>query len=240
MSALISFLSDFGLRDGYVAQVKARILSGLPGATIVDITHELPAYGIVSGAWLLADTYAWFPPGTLHLAIVDPGVGTARAVLAIEKDGHTFIGPDNGLFSFLYPAQRVMRITWRPAGPIAPTFHGRDILAPLAVEVLRGTPLDALGEPLTNPVCFDTAAPQVVHIDRYGNIVTNIAPEGVRGIGIQGREVSAQAATFDDIPEGIGLIRGSAGTIEIVARRRSAADLLGAWVGMSLTVMRAD
>lgn len=239
MNTLVGFLSDFGLRDAYVAQVKARILTGVPDATIIDITHELPAYSIISGAWLLATTYAWFPQGALHLAVVDPGVGTARNLLLVEKDGYTFIGPDNGLFSFIYPAYRVLHVTWRPDDPIASTFHGRDIIAPLAVEILRGAALDALGEPFLAPACFDTTIPMVVHIDRFGNIITNVAPEEILGVVINGREITARAEAFDDIPTGeIGLIRGSAGTIEVVARQASAAVLLGAQIGSRLSVIK--
>ncbi|HPE46365.1 MAG TPA: SAM-dependent chlorinase/fluorinase, partial [Deltaproteobacteria bacterium] len=108
MIPLLTFLSDFGSRDAYAAQVKAVILSKVPEAKIVDISHEVEPFNLVSAGWLLFTSYRYFPAGTVHLAVVDPGVGTARAVLLVRKGGHVFVGPDNGLFSFLYPADEVV------------------------------------------------------------------------------------------------------------------------------------
>lgn len=240
MPALVSFISDFGLKDAYVAQVKARILSVIPAASIVDITHALPVYSILSGAWLIFTTYVWFPRGTLHLAVVDPGVGTSRRVLCVEKCGHVFVGPDNGIFSFLYPADRVIDITWRPEGPIAATFHGRDIFAPVVIELLKGVTSAELGVPLPDPVSLDVSMPMVVHIDRFGNIVTNIPPARIKGhsLRINDRVIQDRKTTFEDIPLGeVGLIAGSAGTIEIVARQHNASEMLGARIGMPLELV---
>lgn len=239
MHTLVSFISDFGLEDAYAAQVKARILAAYPTLTIVDITHTISAYNILSGAWLLFTAYSAFPEGTIHLAVVDPGVGTSRRVLVVEKHGHTFVGPDNGIFSFLYPAEKVTDVTWRPDGPIAPTFHGRDIFAPLVIKLLQGAATMDLGLSVSNPICLDVSSPQVVHIDHYGNIVTNILPAQIRGhsLSIQGRVIQEFMATFEDLPEGeLGLITGSAGTIEIVARQKNAAEMLGAGIGTPLVL----
>ena len=236
---LVSFLSDFGLKDGYVAQVKARILSEIPDLTIVDITHSLEAYDILSGAWLLFTTYKTFPAGSIHLAVVDPGVGTSRRALIVEKAGHTFVGPDNGIFSFLYPAEQVTNITWRPQSPIAPSFHGRDLLAPVVLRLLAGAMSTELGHAVSDPISLDITSPKVVHIDRFGNIVTNIPPEQLQGHSmiIQGRDLKEIAETFAKLPEaGLGLIVGSAGTIEIVARQDHAARRLAAHVGMPLVL----
>jgi len=239
MPKLLSFLSDFGLRDSYVAQVKARILSKIPDLTIVDITHDLEAYDILSGAWLLFTTYGSFPEGTIHLAVVDPGVGTRRRALIVEKAGHTFVGPDNGIFSFLYPAESVTAVIWQPHGAIAPSFHGRDLFAPVAIRLLAGATALELGNAITDPISLDIVSPKVVHIDRYGNIVTNIVPARLQGHALvfQGHVIRNRVTTFEDLPqEDVGLIVGSAGTIEIVARQDQAARRLGARVGMPVVL----
>jgi len=239
MPRLLSFLSDFGLADGYVAQVKARILSAVQDLTIVDITHDLEAYDILSGAWLLYTTYPTFPQGTVHLAVVDPGVGTSRRALIVEKTGHLFVGPDNGIFSFLYPARSVIDITWRPQGAIAPSFHGRDLFAPVAIGLLSGATALELGNAITDPIRLDVASPQVVHIDRYGNIVTNITPGQLQdhALVLHGHVIRNLVTTFGDLSQDdLGLIVGSAGTIEIVARQAHAASRLGARVGMPVSL----
>lgn len=239
MPRLLSFLSDFGLADGYVAQVKARILSAVQDLTIVDITHDLEAYDILSGAWLLYTTYPTFPEGTVHLAVVDPGVGTSRRALIVEKTGHLFVGPDNGIFSFLYPARSVIDITWRPQGAIAPSFHGRDLFAPVAIGLLSGATALELGNAITDPIRLDVASPQVVHIDRYGNIVTNITPGQLQdhALVLHGHVIRNLVTTFGDLSQDdLGLIVGSAGTIEIVARQAHAASRLGARVGMPVSL----
>jgi S-adenosylmethionine hydrolase len=240
MGPLIAFLSDFGLRDAYVAQVKAVILSRVPDARIIDITHDIEAFSIISAGWLLSTSYHHFPAGTVHLAVVDPGVGTDRAVLLVRKDGHVFVGPDNGLFSFLYPAQEVREVTWRLEGAFSTTFHGRDIFAPIAVKILTGHGLGIPGRPKVDPVLLDVNSPMVVHIDTFGNVVTNIPCDRlVRGMSLQvnGHTVCAAAGTFADIPPGaLGLICGSASTIEIVANRARAAGITGARPGMAVAI----
>ncbi|HQP32092.1 MAG TPA: SAM-dependent chlorinase/fluorinase, partial [Deltaproteobacteria bacterium] len=173
------------------------------------------------------------------LAVVDPGVGTPRRALIVEKAGHLFVGPDNGIFSFLYPADSVVNVTWRPHGAIAPSFHGRDLFAPIAIRLLTGTTPLELGHAMNDPVSLDITSPQVVHIDRYGNIVTNITPGQLQGhaLVLQGRIIQNRVNTFEDLhQDAIGLIVGSAGTIEIVARQKHAADMLGAAVGMPLVL----
>lgn len=244
MKRLVTFLSDFGLSDAYVAQVKARILGAAGDTLIVDITHEVPSYEVISGAWLLYTSYVFFKEGTVHLAIVDPGVGTERGVIAVKKQGHIFIGPDNGIFSFLYPADEVMKVTWRPDGPVSNTFHGRDIFAPVVVRVLEDPSCRGLGTALDNPVMIDVKRPMVVHIDKFGNVVTNIEwprlkPGMVMHCG--NMRIDHIAGTFAEIPEGeLALVCGSANTIEIDANRKSAAQMIGASVGMPVRVDYPD
>ena len=238
MKQVVTFLSDFGLGDAYVAQVKARILSSLPDALIVDITHEIPSYAVLSGAWLLFTTYAWFPKGTVHLCVVDPGVGSNRALIIVKKAGHIFIGPDNGIFSFLYPADEVMEVTWRPDGEISQTFHGRDIFAPVVVKILAEPSCRGLGSVLENPVTLDVENSMVVHIDKFGNVVTNIECSHMKpGVVLHCGKMRIDfiVRTFSEIPEGgIAIVCGSSDTIEIVANRGSAAQLTGAYVGMPI------
>lgn len=228
---LVTLLSDFGLADAYVAQVKAVILGGMRDALIVDITHEVRPYDILSAAWLLHTAWRSFPAGSVHLCVVDPGVGTSRAVLAVRKDGHTFVGPDNGVFSFLFPADAVIEVAWRPEGPVSHTFHGRDVFAPLVLEILKGADAASLGTPAQGPVTIDVARDRVVHIDRFGTLVTNI-PAARLGAGssilIGGACIDQVARTFSEIPDGsLALVAGSASTIEIAACRASAAEILG-------------
>lgn len=241
MRPVVTFLSDFGLKDAYVAQVKAVILSHIPEASIIDITHDIEPFQIISAAWLLSTSSRFFPLGTVHLAVVDPGVGTGRGILAMRKGGHLFIGPDNGIFSFLYPSEEILEIIWRPQGAVSSTFHGRDIFAPLVVKVLSDHVLSELGIPKTDPVSFDVKAPMVVHIDTFGNVITNIGCDRL-GLGtlfkVNGTTVSSVSGTFADIPPGtVGLICGSEGTIEIVANRARASDIIGARVGMMVSIV---
>jgi S-adenosyl-L-methionine hydrolase (adenosine-forming) len=240
MVPLITFISDFGLKDAYVAQVKAVILTQSPGARIIDITHDIDAFGIISAGWLLASSFRFFPAGTIHLAVVDPGVGTDRDILYVKKDGHIFVGPDNGLFSFLFPADTVIEITWRPQGSVSSTFHGRDIFALLVARILAGDDMHELGIPAVSPVCLEVKSPMVVHIDAFGNVITNIFCESAKpevSVELNGQVVPICAMTFADIPEGsLGLICGSSSTVEIAANRGNAAKIIGAKVGMPVKI----
>ncbi len=233
---VVTLLTDFGLEDAYVAQIKAVLLSQVPDVELVDITHNIPPFSTLSAGWLLHTSYAFFPRGSVHLCVVDPGVGTSRSILAVLKGGHAFVGPDNGVFSFLYPAEQVIEITWKPPGPLSSTFHGRDIMAPVVVELLKYTPPQSLGRLTSEPVQLDVSQDMVVHVDRFGNVITNI--EGSRlqagcSLEVGERRVRRIAESFADIPSGEpALIVGSAGTVEVAANRGSAAALLGAVAGM--------
>jgi len=244
MRHLVTFLSDFGLADAYVAQVKAVILSAAEDTLIVDITHDVPSHEIISGAWLLYASYAFFNKGTVHLAIVDPGVGTERGIIAVKKAGHMFVGPDNGIFSFLYPADEIIEVAWRPDGPVSSTFHGRDIFAPVVVKILSDPSCTDLGAVLENPVTIDVERPMVVHIDRFGNVVTNIewSRIGQKGV-VRCAETGIDhiARTYAEIPNSrLALVCGSANTIEIAANRKSAAQITGAYVGMPIDMDYLD
>ncbi|HXE57083.1 MAG TPA: SAM-dependent chlorinase/fluorinase, partial [Gemmatimonadales bacterium] len=145
--AIITLLTDFGTADAYVAEVKGVLLSRAPGVTLVDVTHQVPPGDVRSATYLLGRVWRRFPAGTIHLVVVDPGVGTARAAIAGRAGGHGFVGPDNGLFGdLLGPGDPVVAL---PVPPDAsPVFHGRDLFAPAAAALALGEPLDRLGPPL--------------------------------------------------------------------------------------------
>ncbi|MGH7671322.1 MAG: SAM hydrolase/SAM-dependent halogenase family protein, partial [Gemmatimonadales bacterium] len=161
--------------------MKAVLLSHAPGATLVDVTHQVPPGDLRAGQYLLARAWHGFPAGTAHVAVVDPGVGTARRVLAAEAAGHWFVAPDNGLLSFLPSGARFVSLPI-PADA-APTFHGRDVFAPAAAALASGTPLERVGSPITDPYLSPLPSThhdgvavvgEVLYVDRFGTLVSNI------------------------------------------------------------------
>lgn len=242
---LITLLTDFGTSDSYVAEVKAVLLSAAPDAKLVDVTHSVPPGDIRAGAYLLGRVWHRFPAGTVHLAIVDPGVGTERPAFALGTHGHHFVGPDNGLFTFVLRDAEVQIVSLPTPDGASATFHGRDLFAPVAAALAAGTALATLGEPFAGmPSRLVYAEPhyegksvvgQVVYMDRFGTLVTNLTPEVVPPyavVEVEGLEVGALCRTFGDVPTG-GLVAylGSGGQIEIAVRDGSAARRLGMGVG---------
>jgi S-adenosyl-L-methionine hydrolase (adenosine-forming) len=185
---IITLLTDFGSQDSYVGIMKGVMLSLNPEAVLVDLVHEVPPQDTISGAFLLAEAAPYFPPGTIHLAVVDPGVGTLRRALAAKARDQFWVGPDNGLFHLVFqegPPPDLVCLE-NPAyfrESVSRTFQGRDIFAPVAAHLSLGTPLEAFGPPLTDPISFPWPQPEfspsavrgeIVHIDGFGNLVTNI------------------------------------------------------------------
>jgi len=240
--AIITLLTDFGTADSYVAEMKGVLLSRAPDVALVDVSHQIPPGDIRAGQYVLGRAWRHFPAGTVHLAVVDPGVGTPRRALAVEAAGHRFVAPDNGLLSFLPADARFVSLPV-PAGA-APTFHGRDVFAPAAAALAVGAPLEGLGSPITNAIRSPLPAPhhdgtavigEVLYVDRFGTLVSNIpaaaVEPGVR-IRIAGTDVGSLRRTFGDVERGTLLaIAGSGGTVEIAVRDGSAARLLGVGVG---------
>jgi len=236
--SIVTLLTDFGTADGYVAEMKGVLLSSAPGVTIVDITHDIPAHDVEMGRLTIARYWRRFPPGTVHLAIVDPGVGSSRAAIAVQSEDRYLVGPDNGLLSpaLLVAGCRVIELPV-PAHASA-TFHGRDLFAPAAAQLASGAPIDTLGVPARDPVVRRTPEPrrgangevigEVIAIDRFGNAVTNLL--GLRAGGrvvIEGL-VLTLGSTYADLGEGEpGAVVGSTGLIEIVVREGRAAEQLG-------------
>jgi hypothetical protein len=242
---LITLLTDFGTSDSYVAEMKGTVLTRCPSAGLVDVTHAVPPGDVRAGAYLLGRSWPHFPPDTVHLAVVDPGVGTARAALALRAHGHWFVGPDNGLFTGVLRDAEVEAVVLPVPPDAAPTFHGRDLFAPAAAALACGTPLQSLGEPLTAiPVRLAQAEPRyegksvvgaIIYVDRFGTLVTNLTPELVPPyavLEVEGLEIGLLRRTFGDVPTG-GLLAyvGSGGAVEIAVRDGSAARRLGLGVG---------
>ena len=231
----ITLLTDFGTADGYVGELKGVLLAAAPSAQVVDITHDVTAHDVELGRLAVARYWRRFPEGTIHVAVVDPGVGSERAALAVASDGRFLIGPDNGVLSpaLLLPGARAVRL------PVprnaAPTFHGRDVFAPAAASLANGVPFDSLGQPVSDPVIHRTPEPhrtasgdiagQVIAIDRFGNAITNLLG-GLRGGDlVVGSRVLPQKRTYSELREGeAGAVVGSAGLLEIVVREGRASD----------------
>ncbi|MEP7175370.1 MAG: SAM-dependent chlorinase/fluorinase [Gemmatimonadales bacterium] len=242
---LVTLLTDFGTSDSYVAEMKGVLLRACPDAVLVDVTHAVSPGDIRAGAYLLGRSWHRFPDGTIHLVVVDPGVGTARPALALRAHGHWFVGPDNGLFTPVLRDAEVEIVVLPTPSNAAPTFHGRDLFAPAAAELARGTPLHALGEPLTTiPVRLTSSEPryegksvvgEIVYVDRFGTLVTNLTSEVVPPyavLAVEDLEIGPLRRTFGDVPTG-GLLAyvGSGGAVEIAVRDGSAARRLGLGVG---------
>ena len=249
---IVTLLTDFGSADYFVGAVKGAILSVDPRAVLVDLTHDIPAFDVEAAAYTLLAARESFPPGTVHVAVVDPGVGSGRRALAAECAGHFFVGPDNGLFGYAFErggGARVFRLTNRKyfRQSVSTTFHGRDVFAPVAGALSAGVPVDDLGEEVSDWVRLAPLAPlrrpdgsleaRVIHIDRYGNCVTNLTRDDLtdeqiaRGfeIGAGGRIVSNFRRFFADTAGETGepfAYLGSAGFLEVAAFRDSAARLL--------------
>jgi S-adenosylmethionine hydrolase len=247
---LVTLLTDFGTTDSYVAEMKGVILSLAPAATLVDVTHAVPPGDVRSGAYLLGRTWHQFPPGTVHLAVVDPGVGTERAAIALRTRGHAFVGPDNGLFSPVLRDAEVEIVTLATPDGASPTFHGRDLFAPVAAALAAGSPLTVLGKPfigLPHRLAYTephyegkSIVGEIIYVDRFGTLVTNLTPELVppyASIEVEGLDLGPLRRTFGDVPTG-GLLAyvGSGGEVEVGVRDGSAARRLGLGVGGRIRV----
>jgi S-adenosyl-L-methionine hydrolase (adenosine-forming) len=259
---IVTLLTDFGTADYFVGAMKGAVLASNPEARVFDLTHEVPPYDVEAGAFTLRAAFETFPAGTVHVAVVDPGVGSARRGIAVEGGGHFFVGPDNGVFGHVYERVRPFRVFHLTnekffRREVSATFHGRDIFAPVAGALSRGVRTQELGPEVSDFVRLPSAAVErsadgtlrgaVIHVDRVGNCITNITHEdlsdeaiarGVRLV-IAGRAVRRFRRFFAEEDGAAGepfVVRGSAGLLEVAVFRDSAAQLLGVKRGQRVEV----
>ena len=257
-SGIVTLTTDFGLADHYVAVMKGVIACTESDIEVIDICHEIPAFSIAEGAFVIARSFGFFPAGTVHVVIVDPGVGTSRRPIVVESAGDYFVAPDNGVLSQVYeegPFQaRVIDLERHALQPMSSTFHGRDVFAPVAARLASGLPFEEFGEPAGQCVQLASTIPQktspgkwlgrILQIDQFGNIVTSF-PEKLLPLGGGGflllagnLQVSFQAEAYSQAEAGMAFaIVGSSGYIEVSVGQGSAAKLAGAKVGDSIELI---
>ena len=249
----ITLTTDFGTSDYFVAAMKGVILGIAPRANIVDITHNVAPFNVEEAAFTLAQAWQWFPKGTIHVAVVDPGVGSARRPILVEAAGHRFIGPDNGIFSMIYDAapHKVREITNTKLGlkNVSRTFHGRDVFAPAAAHLAKATPGAKFGKPIHDFIRIPHLTPAevkrdrwtgtILKVDRFGNLITNFHVD--RFVEIKTRPfemltgietVRRLALTYAETSvDEVAVIVGSSGYLEVSANQASAAEKLGCGAG---------
>jgi len=257
---VITLTTDFGLRDPFVGAMKGVILAINRRVHLVDLTHEVRPHDILEGALALEAAAGFFPPGTIHLAVVDPGVGTARRALGVNAGGQLFVGPDNGLFTFLFARPGWSAVSLEGAAyrlaEVSPTFHGRDVFAPAAAYLSLGVPLRRFGPEVGDPVTIawpaarqegDAVVGEVVHIDRFGNLATSIraadlsplGPDASLAVEVEGVVVSGLSAAYAERSAGaLGAIVGSSSRLELFVRDGSARDRFGLGRGTRVTVRK--
>ena len=256
---LVALLSDFGTRDHYAGTLKAVVLSVCPDATLVDIGHEIPAHDVLAGALELAACYRYFPAGTIFLVVVDPGVGSSRRGIAADCGDYKFVAPDNGVLSAVFretPPKKVVELTERKyARPtVSRTFEGRDRFAPAAGWLAKGIALVSLGRSIADFHVIDLPRPvvaareitgEVVRVDRFGNLITNIdrrtlehfSGAGAIVISIGGRDLARIVATYAEAPAGeLCALFGSTDHLEIAVNAGDAAQSLGLARGAGVEV----
>jgi len=263
--SLITLLTDFGGADYFVAAVKGVILSANPAARIVDITHDIPPQDIEAAAFTLLAAYSSFPSETIHVAVVDPGVGSARRPIVMKLAEQYFVGPDNGIFSYVRENHENLGLTAELfhltnekyfRQPVSATFHGRDVFAPVAAALSRGVKLTELATKTTDSVRLAPLRPttaedgkvtaRIIHVDRFGNCITNLTQNdltaemiAVATLRVNGKSVKSFRSHFAEAVAGkqkLFAIWGSAGFLEIAATNESAARILKARRGDSVIV----
>lgn len=257
---MITLLTDFGLSDPYAGIMKGVIGTIDPAAVIVDLTHDIPARDVQGAAYALFPAFSYFPKGSIHVVVVDPGVGGARKILALAAGGHVFLAPDNGVLTLIFQNDAVESLFsvenvryFRQ--PVSRTFHGRDIFAPVAAHLHKGLRLEKLGPPVAAADCvlLDLPRPRtipgreirgaVVRVDRFGNLITNIRDSHVAEtfagsaprfltVTVRNRAIRGLSGTYGDAPaEQLLALCGSSGWIEIAVSQGSAAAFCGAGAG---------
>ncbi len=259
---IITLTTDFGLNDHFVGTIKGVILNISPEIEIVDISHSVQAFDVLDGALTIAQSYSYFPSGTVHLVVVDPGVGTARRPILVTSDRHHFVAPDNGVLSMVYAREERLHIRHVTADhyslqPISNTFHARDIFAPVAAWLAKGVDPEKFGDEISDFVRFNPPKPKsangntlrgvILKVDRFGNLVTNITPQDAPMLFgtepapfkmvVGKHEITAILPNYSDgSPGEVFGILGSMGYLEISSNRGSAAKIVGSGKGSEVTI----
>jgi S-adenosylmethionine hydrolase len=256
---IVALLTDFGTRDHYAGTLKGVMLGICPDATLIDISHDVPAHDVLAGALELAACYRYFPRGTVFLVVVDPGVGSSRRGIAADVGDYKFVAPDNGVLSAVFrdsPAKKVVELTERKYSlpTVSRTFEGRDRFAPAAAHLAKGVALVSLGKSISNYCSIELVAPvaserelrgEVVRVDRFGNLITNIdrrtfeqfATKQSIAVEAGGREIPRVVATYAEAPPGeLCALFGSTDHLEIAINAGDAAAALGLGRGAVATV----
>jgi len=258
MSGIITLTTDFGERDSYVAAMKGVILDICPSVQLVDMTHAVPPQDIAEAAFFLAGAVPHYPPGTIHVVVVDPGVGTQRRPIVVSVLGQYVVCPDNGLVTALireepWEARHITAKRFMRPGPSA-TFHGRDVFAPVAAHLALGVPIDLVGDRVDTIARLDLEEPSldpsgairgaVVHVDRFGNLVTNIhqtlLPDaGAVVVTVGSYSLQGIQSTYAAVDAGTPLaLVGSSGHLEIAVNAGNAANLFAARRGDTVAVFK--
>jgi len=262
-TSLITLITDFGAADHLVGTIKGVILNINPDVEIVDICHQIGSYDIFDAAFTLAQSYRFFPSDTIHLVVVDPGVGTARRPILARTMNYKFVAPDNGVLSLIYEREESVEVRHVTSdhyflNPVSNTFHGRDIFAPIVGWLSKWVEVDKFGEPITDFAKFSSPKPKRVNdnlikgvalkVDKFGNIITNLTPEDVPQlfaenpppfkIIINQQEITSLNLAYSmGKPSEVFAIVGSSGFIEICTNRGSAAKVLNASRGAEVGVL---
>jgi S-adenosyl-L-methionine hydrolase (adenosine-forming) len=262
---IITLTTDFGLNDHFVGTIKGVILDIVPDIEIVDICHSVQAFDVLDGALTIAQAYSYFPNGTVHLVVIDPGVGTERRPLVVTSDRHHFVAPDNGVLSLVYAREERLHVRHVTAEhyyrqPVSNTFHARDIFAPVAAYLVKRVDPDKFGHEISDFVRFNAPKPKpaegntlrgvVLKVDRFGNLITNITPQDAPSlfaeqpasfkIAVGKREITEMQTNYaQGTPGEVFGILGSMGYLEIVANRGSAAQIVGAGKGADVNLKLA-
>ena len=262
---IVTLTTDFGTNDHFVGAVKGVILDIVPEAAIVDISHAVQAFDVLDGALTISQAYSYFPNGTIHMIVVDPGVGTARRPILASSDGYHFVAPDNGVLSMVYAREERVHVRHITADhyfrqPVSNTFHGRDVFAPVAAYLAKMVDSDKFGDEIEDYVRFAAPKPKpagdnklrgvVLKVDRFGNLITNVTPEDAPAlfapnaafkIVVGSKEISdIRAAYAEGTPGEVFGVLGSMGYLEIVANRAAAAQLTGAGKGSEVVILLGE
>jgi hypothetical protein len=260
MPRIVTLTSDFGTTDPWVGIMKGVIAGRAPDATVIDVTHGVPPQQVLAGALVLRHAVPWFPTGTVHVAVVDPGVGGDRRPLCVETSSGFLVGPDNGLLSLAAPARDVRRVVHLTnervfLTPRSTTFHGRDVFAPVAASLATGTPPQELGPEvggfarltLPEPIAeADRVRGEVIYVDHFGNLVTNVPREALRAFPLSGLSttigavrIAGIAASYSAVAPGEPVaVVNSWNLLEIAVRDGSARAIVGADVGSPVVIAR--